>query len=496
MSNELINRQYVGARYVPKIMGEWNKALQYEALSVVTYMGNSFTSKVTVPANSVDINNTDYWVNTGNYNAQVENYRNETAIVNDKIIKVEQNINTISFENFGAIGDGVSNDTNAIINCLKYAKDNNKIVTSKNKTYLVNADIIFDNVIANYLGIIKCTNGAKIYIQNSSNIKNFTVDNGQLIIDAYYSECSYFTIQNYDGTCIKFQNTTVIPDNAVGSTAVHDFLINNYILHSINAVGIECNYDDMKIQNGVIINCNTGIIYNGGNVLLNNIHMWINGYIDFNSSIAFDIRRTGFRIINCTVDTYGTIFKMAGEYLIGIVNGLNIIHNTVLKPNVNITFIDKKFCTLNGSITVDLTNCSKNNVTFTQFDTANCFINYINGTPIDGYRQTTFVSTNGGVVNGVINCYGKITFVRLNIKYSEPLSYGNYDIIDISNYIENYKIGTNFYANSYYGDDPEHLTTGFALVSINNDGKIKIEHHNETTKNIYEVHIDTAVLMR
>jgi hypothetical protein len=77
MSNELINRQYVGARYVPKIMGEWNKALQYEALSVVTYMGNSFTSKVPVPAN-VEINNTDYWVNTGDYNAQVEEYRKIT----------------------------------------------------------------------------------------------------------------------------------------------------------------------------------------------------------------------------------------------------------------------------------------------------------------------------------------------------------------------------------------------------------------------------------
>lgn len=73
----LINRQYVGARYVPKIMGEWNKALQYEALSIVTHLGNSFTSKVTVPAN-IDITNTDYWVNTGNYNAQVEAYRKET----------------------------------------------------------------------------------------------------------------------------------------------------------------------------------------------------------------------------------------------------------------------------------------------------------------------------------------------------------------------------------------------------------------------------------
>lgn len=76
--NGLINRQYVGARYVPKVMGEWNKALQYEALSIVTYEGNSFTSKVPVPAN-IDISNKTYWVNTGNYNAQVEAYRQQTS---------------------------------------------------------------------------------------------------------------------------------------------------------------------------------------------------------------------------------------------------------------------------------------------------------------------------------------------------------------------------------------------------------------------------------
>ena len=82
--NGLINRQYVGARYVPKVMGEWNKALQYEALSIVTYEGNSFTSKVPVPAN-IDISNKTYWVNTGNYNAQVEAYRQQTAQLENRL---------------------------------------------------------------------------------------------------------------------------------------------------------------------------------------------------------------------------------------------------------------------------------------------------------------------------------------------------------------------------------------------------------------------------
>lgn len=82
--NGLINRQYVGARYVPKVMGEWNKALQYEALSIVTYAGNSFTSKVPVPAN-IDISNKTYWVNTGNYNAQVEAYRQQTSQLENRL---------------------------------------------------------------------------------------------------------------------------------------------------------------------------------------------------------------------------------------------------------------------------------------------------------------------------------------------------------------------------------------------------------------------------
>lgn len=95
MSNELINRQYVGARYVPKIMGEWNKALQYEALSVVTYMGNSFTSKVPVPAN-VEIDNENYWINTGNYNAQVEEYRKNVQTLSAQVTKLSTDVNNVS----------------------------------------------------------------------------------------------------------------------------------------------------------------------------------------------------------------------------------------------------------------------------------------------------------------------------------------------------------------------------------------------------------------
>lgn len=109
--NGLINRQYVGARYVPKVMGEWNKALQYEALSIVTYLGNSFTSKVPVPAN-IDISNTTYWVNTGNYNAQVEAYRQETARLENHLNNEIIDRKNDTKDNILWIGDSYSENYN------------------------------------------------------------------------------------------------------------------------------------------------------------------------------------------------------------------------------------------------------------------------------------------------------------------------------------------------------------------------------------------------
>lgn len=103
----LINRQYVGARYVPKVVGEWNKALQYEPLSIVTYMGNSFTSKVPVPSN-IEITNETYWVNTGNYNAQVEAYRKETAQLKNDLSNEVTNRKNDTKDNILWIGDSYS----------------------------------------------------------------------------------------------------------------------------------------------------------------------------------------------------------------------------------------------------------------------------------------------------------------------------------------------------------------------------------------------------
>lgn len=72
--------QYIGARYVPTFAEpmEWSSSRTYEPLTIVIYNGNSYTSKQSVPT-GVAITNTQFWAATGNYNAQIEQYREETA---------------------------------------------------------------------------------------------------------------------------------------------------------------------------------------------------------------------------------------------------------------------------------------------------------------------------------------------------------------------------------------------------------------------------------
>lgn len=126
----LVNKQYIGARYVPKFSDPiaWDINRSYEPLTIVTYLNNSYTSKVPVPV-GVDITDEEYWVVTGNYNAQVEEYRQAVEGVKEDMTELQENVDNqfaqkvtyLTPEMFGAKGDGVTNDYTAFKNMLDYA---------------------------------------------------------------------------------------------------------------------------------------------------------------------------------------------------------------------------------------------------------------------------------------------------------------------------------------------------------------------------------------
>ena len=101
-------RQYIGARYVP-IFGrkdessiEWDNTKPYEPLTIVLYQGNSYTSRTYVPT-GVAITDTSYWANTGNYNAQIEQYRREVLDFSQAIIE-----KTFSFDTVNSMKDSTN----------------------------------------------------------------------------------------------------------------------------------------------------------------------------------------------------------------------------------------------------------------------------------------------------------------------------------------------------------------------------------------------------
>ena len=148
----MATRQYVGARYVPKFFSgeggstEWVSGVQYEALTIVTHLGNSYTSKKPVPV-GIDITNTEYWASTGMWNSQVEQYREEVEQLSEEVEQLDEDVenftNLLYFKNkkILILGDSISNETVNAPNWVTHFKnkldgiataiDNNSVIGRK-----------------------------------------------------------------------------------------------------------------------------------------------------------------------------------------------------------------------------------------------------------------------------------------------------------------------------------------------------------------------------
>lgn len=368
MSNGLINRQYVGARYVPKIMGEWNKALQYEALSVVTYMGNSFTSKVPVPAN-VNITNEDYWVNTGNYNAQVEEYRQ----IVEKLTKDPVNVLMLGVKNDG------SEDCSAIINEATKKYD----LYFPEGVYLINDTLnIQNNIIgagySRYNGKQLTVLKSNIVINDINNVekavisldnanKGITITDIEIKCNSYESgiylnsavNCNFvfkdIKINNVK-TCGVYASSMV--DSSRLLLAENITILADFNAYSSTSVGIrmEQNSYDSRLDQIEIIGFYKGIVLNNGFTTLSNIHTY-SGIIGTDTgnlwrySCGLDIQ--GYSQIigtNLYLDTAFYTIKTSHEKAIAKIQNLYVnIDNTI---NSNI-YNDAILVYGNGCVTIN-----------------------------------------------------------------------------------------------------------------------------------------------
>lgn len=115
-------REYVGARYVPLFMGDWDNTKTYEPLSIVQDSGNSYTSRQFVPV-GVDISNSTYWAETGNYNAQVEAYRNEVLAFDGRIDAIEDALPIADFDSVNTVDAAIDAEATARANAISAIED-------------------------------------------------------------------------------------------------------------------------------------------------------------------------------------------------------------------------------------------------------------------------------------------------------------------------------------------------------------------------------------
>lgn len=147
--------QYIGARYVPKFYEnsdgteEWRAGVEYEPLTIVTWNGNSYTSKKPIPSTvGAPSDNPSYWVATGIFNQQIADLTNRVNALGEEIKKYY-----VTPEMFGAAGDGVTNDTAA----MQEAVDTGYIVLLSGEYLIDTVNVTKDTVIYGVGGRVKPT---------------------------------------------------------------------------------------------------------------------------------------------------------------------------------------------------------------------------------------------------------------------------------------------------------------------------------------------------
>lgn len=137
-----MNNVYIGMRYVPLFDGTWNGSKSYEPLIIVQDSNNFYTSKQFVPAGT-PLSDTNYWVLTGNLNGALLVLQNQ---VNDIDNRSKYNKHFYNIEEFGGVGDGVTDNTSAILSALSAMTDHDSLYFPSGN-YVINSNITITKAI-------------------------------------------------------------------------------------------------------------------------------------------------------------------------------------------------------------------------------------------------------------------------------------------------------------------------------------------------------------